>query len=252
MLKKRIIPCLDVKNGRVVKGKKFTDIQDVCEPTELASYYSNAGADELVFYDITASSDNHETSLDFVKAVAACINIPFSVGGGVRSLEDFDRILKNGADKVSINSSAYKSPGLINAAAKKYGNQCVVVSMDVKKVKGVYKVFIHGGRKETEKEAVDWAKEVVKRGAGELVINSIDVDGMQSGYDTVLLKSITEAVNVPIIASGGAGLLEHFLEAIDAGVDGVLAASVFHYKTIEIKTLKAYLQNNSIAVRMIK
>lgn len=251
MLAKRIIPCLDVNKGRVVKGVKFENLVDVASPVEMAKYYTNHGADELVFYDITASYETRQTSLKFVKQVADEINIPFSVGGGVRSLEDFDLILKSGADKVSINSSAVKTPSLISQAAQKYGNQCVVVSIDAKKVNGSYSVFINGGRTSTNLDAINWAKEVVRLGAGEIVLNSIDEDGMKGGYDLNLLKDITDAVNVPVIASGGAGILSHFSDAIlKSNVDGVLAASVFHYRDIEITSLKAYLKEKGVEIRL--
>jgi len=248
MLTKRIIPCLDVRNGRVVKGKKFMNIKDVASPTEMAAYYSKEGADELVFYDITASHENRETSLEFVKQVADEINIPFCVGGGVNTIEDFDKILKSGADKVSINSSAVKTPSLITEGAKKYGNQCVVVSIDAKLVGDQYQVFIKGGRENTGLNAIDWAQKAVELGAGELVINSIDEDGMKNGYDVVLLEKIAEAVNVPIIASGGAGTMDHFVEGARVA-DGILAASVFHNKEIKIQDLKTYLYNNNVKVR---
>jgi len=248
MLAKRIIPCLDVRDGRVVKGQKFMNIKDVASPTEMAAFYSNEGADELVFYDITASHENRETSLEFVKQVADEINIPFCVGGGVNSIEDFDRILKSGADKVSINSSAVKNPSLISEGARKYGNQCVVVSIDAKLVGDQYQVFIKGGRENTGLNAIDWAMKAVVLGAGELVINSIDEDGMKKGYDTVLLEMISKVVNVPIIASGGAGTMEHFVEGASVA-DGILAASVFHNKEIKIQDLKTYLYNNNVKVR---
>ena len=248
MLAKRIIPCLDVRDGRVVKGQKFMNIRDVASPTEMAAFYSKEGADELVFYDITASHENRETSLEFVKLVADEINIPFCVGGGVNSIEDFDKILKSGADKVSINSSAVKNPSLISEAARKYGNQCVVVSIDAKLVGDQYQVFIKGGRENTGLNAIDWAMKAVVLGAGELVINSIDEDGMKNGYDVVLLEKIAEAVNVPIIASGGAGTMDHFVEGARVA-DGILAASVFHNKEIKIQDLKTYLYNNNVKVR---
>lgn len=251
MLTKRIIPCLDVRDGRVVKGKKFTDIKDVDSPEALAKYYSDAGADELVFYDITASSEKRKTSLEFIKKVSDCINIPFCVGGGVNSIEDFDIILKSGADKVSINSSAVKKTALITEAALKYGNQCVVVSIDAKKHFDGWNVYINGGRIDTGLDVVEWAKKVVGLGAGELVINSIDEDGMKKGYDLVLLDEITKAVNVPVIASGGAGKMIDFYEAISrSNVDGVLAASVFHYKEIVIRDLKKFLKNMNISIRL--
>ncbi|MCH4888521.1 imidazole glycerol phosphate synthase subunit HisF [Acidaminobacter sp. JC074] len=250
MLAKRIIPCLDVRDGRVVKGQKFQNIKDVASPTDMAAFYSAEGADELVFYDITASHENRETSLKFVKQVADEINIPFCVGGGVNTIEDFDRILKSGADKVSINSSAVKSPDLIAEGARKYGNQCVVVSIDAKLVDGVYRVFVKGGRENTGLDAIEWAKEAVALGAGELVINSIDEDGMKNGYDLKLLELISGAVNVPIIASGGAGIMDHFVEGAQLA-DGILAASVFHNKAIKISELKEYMYKNNIEVRRL-
>lgn len=252
MLKKRIIPCLDVRSGRVVKGKKFQNIVDVADPVEMAAFYAEAGADELVFYDITASSDNRATQVQFVEAVSKAINIPFTVGGGVKTLEDFDSILKSGADKVSINSSAVLNPQLITDAALKYGNQCVVVSMDVKRIGDSYKVLTHGGRQESKLQAIDWAIEAVSRGAGELVINSVDEDGMHEGYDISLLSLITEAVSVPVIASGGAGCIEDFAQVFKStSVTGALAASVFHYQTISINKLKNYLNDIKIPVRLI-
>ena len=251
MLAKRIIPCLDVKNGRVVKGKKFKNIVDIDDPEVLGKFYNEQGADELVFYDITASNEDRKISLDFVEKVAQNIDIPFCVGGGVRTIDDFIKILRRGADKVSINSSAVKNPSLITEAAMKFGAQCVVLSMDVKKVNNKWNVFINGGRKDTEIDAIEWAKKGVELGAGELVINSIDEDGMKNGYDIELLKLITDCVSVPVIASGGAGKMEHFYEAIrDANVDGVLAASVFHYQEIKISDLKQYLKNNKISIRI--
>ena len=247
----RIIPCLDVRNGRVVKGQKFKDIIDVDSPATLGEFYSNSGADELVFYDITASSDKRDISLEFVEKVAAKINIPFCVGGGIRTIADFTTVLDKGADKISINSAAVKNPQLIKDAAKKFGTQCVVLALDVKKnTQGIYKVYIDGGRIETELEAIAWAKEGVRLGAGELVINSIDEDGMKNGYDISLLKQITDAVDVPVIASGGAGKMEHFYEAIrDANVDAVLAASVFHFGEVSINELKDYLAEKGVAVK---
>ncbi len=250
MLTKRIIPCLDVRDGRVVKGVQFQNIKDIASPVELAEFYMSEGADELVFYDITASHEKRGATLDFVAAVADCINIPFCVGGGVKTVEDFDRILKSGADKVSINSSAIENPNLIKEASKKYGNQCVVVSIDVKNIEGSYKVVTHGGRSNTGLDAIEWAKKAVELGAGELVINSIDEDGMKNGYDIVCLRKITDVVTVPVIASGGAGLEEHFYDAVvEANVDGILAASVFHNKIIRINDLKDYLISKNIRMR---
>jgi cyclase len=248
MLAKRIIPCLDVRDGRVVKGQKFKNIKDIASPIEMATYYSKEGADELVFYDITASYENRGTLIEVVKQVADCISIPFCVGGGVNSIEDFDIILKSGADKVSINSSAISKPELIKEASRKYGNQCVVVSIDVKKVDGEYRVFSKGGRLDTGLNAIAWAQKSVRLGAGELVINSIDEDGMKNGYDLKLLEKIASVVNVPLIASGGAGIKEHFLEGARYA-DGILAASVFHNRTIKINELKDYLSSQNITMR---
>ncbi|WP_326911244.1 imidazole glycerol phosphate synthase subunit HisF [Sedimentibacter sp. MB31-C6] len=252
MITTRIIPCLDVRNGRVVKGKKFKDIQDVDDPARLGKFYSESGADELVFYDITASNEERKTSLEFVKRVAYEINIPFSVGGGVSTIDDFKYILRSGADKVSVNSSAVKNPKLIKDASERFGNQCVVLSIDAKKNNSnSWSVYINGGRIKTELDAIQWAIEGVNLGAGEIVVNSIDEDGMKNGYDLDLLKSITDAVSVPVIASGGAGKIEHFLDAVDyANVDGILAASVFHFGEINIKDLKKYLKDNGIEIRM--
>ena len=252
MLTRRVIPCLDVRDGRVVKGKKFMDIVDVEDPEVLGEYYSRAGADELVFYDITATNDAKRISLEFIEKVAARINIPFCVGGGVNSVEDFTDILRRGADKVSVNSAAVKNPELITEASLKFGAQCVVLSMDVKKVdEGKWGVFINGGRIDTGLDALEWAREGVRLGAGELVINSIDADGMKEGYDLELLKTITSNVGVPVIASGGAGRMEDFSRAVlEADVDGVLAASVFHYKEIGIRELKEYMRSKGIEVRL--
>lgn len=251
MLARRIIPCLDVRNGRVVKGKQFSSIQDVDSPTKLGKFYSDHGADELVFYDITASNEERNISLQFVSDVAKELRIPFSVGGGVRTIDDFTTLLRNGADKVSINSAAVLNPNLIKEASERFGSQCVVLSIDAKKNDaGEYKVYINGGRKETDLEVVEWAIRGVKLGAGEIVINSINEDGMKSGYDIELLQKITSAVNIPVIASGGAGKLDDFYEAIhEANVDGVLAASVFHFGEIQINELKNYLSSKGIAMR---
>ena len=252
MLTKRIIPCLDVRNGRVVKGKKFKDIVDVDSPEVLGKYYSDCGADELVFYDITASSEDRKTSLEFVSKVAENISIPFCVGGGVSSLDDFTNILRKGADKVSINSSAVLNPNIIKEAAQKFGNQCVVLSMDVKKNdKNLWDVYIKGGREKTDLDAIEWAKKGVELGAGEIVVNSIDEDGMKNGYDIELLSKITSAVNITVVASGGAGKMEDFCKAAkEANCDGILAASVFHYGEIKIKELKEYMKKEGIEVRL--
>lgn len=252
MLAKRIIPCLDVKNGRVVKGVKFENLMDVDSPENLGKYYSDCGADELVFYDITASNEERKTSLEFVSKVAKNINIPFSVGGGVSSIDDFTSILRKGADKVSVNSAAVRNPQLIKEASLKFGAQCVVLSIDAKKNNvGSWDVYVKGGRENTGLDAILWAVEGVRLGAGEIVVNSIDEDGMKSGYDIELLKKITTAVNVPVIASGGAGNMENFYEAVEyANVDGLLAASVFHFGEIKIEDLKKYLKNKKIEIRL--
>lgn len=252
MLAKRIIPCLDVRNGRVVKGKQFKDIVDVDAPEKLGKFYSDNGADELVFYDITASSDERKTSLEFVKRVADEINIPFSVGGGVSTLADFTEILRNGADKVSVNSAAVRNPELIREASERFGAQCVVLSIDAKKNdQGSWTVFTKGGREDTGMDAVQWAVKGVSLGAGEIVVNSIDKDGMKDGYDTELLSQITSRVRVPVIASGGAGEMKHFKEVVEkSDVDGILAASVFHFGEINIMELKKYLKANGIEVRV--
>jgi len=252
MLAKRIIPCLDVRNGRVVKGKKFQNIIDVDSPEVLAEYYSRCGADELVFYDITASNEDRKTSLEFVEKVAANITIPFCVGGGVSSVDDFTDILRKGADKVSVNTAAVENPRLLREASLKYGAQCVVLSIDAKKnEKDSWDVYIKGGREKTDLDVIEWAVEGVKLGVGEIVINSIDEDGMKKGYDIELLKRVTESVNVPVVASGGAGRPEDFYDAIKYGsVDAVLAASVFHYGEIRIQDLKKYLKEGGIEVRI--
>ena len=252
MLAKRIIACLDVRNGRVVKGTKFTDIKDVDSPEKLAKFYSDNSVDELVFYDITASNEERKTSLEFVERVAQVINIPFSAGGGVSTIEDFKYILRKGADKVSVNSAAVRNPQLIREASMAFGSQCVVLSMDVKKNdEGSWSVYVKGGREKTELDAIEWAITAAELGAGEIVVNSIDEDGMKNGYDLELLRRITSVVNIPVIASGGAGKKEHFLDAIqNAGVDGVLAASVFHFGDIKVPELKRYLKENGAEIRM--
>ena len=252
MLAKRIIPCLDVRDGRVVKGRRFTDIVDVDDPAKLGVRYSREGADELMFYDITASNEGRKTSLSFVQKVAEQIDIPFSVGGGVKSVEDFKCILRSGADKVSVNSAAVQRPQLIKEAAARFGNQCVVLSIDAKRnAAGSWSVYIKGGRQDTGIDAVEWAVSGVALGAGGIVINSIDADGMKGGYDLELLRSITRRVRVPVIASGGAGRLEHFLDAVRlADADGILAASVFHYGEVTVGELKRYLSENGVTVRL--
>lgn len=252
MITKRIIPCLDVKDGRVVKGVNFTGLGDVSSPVELGKYYSDCGADELVFYDITASSDGRKLFTDILCEVARTIFIPLTVGGGINTVEDFDRVLKCGADKVSVNSGAIKNPALISAAAEKYGSQCVVISADIKRVGGEFRVFARGGRDDTGMEAISWIKRCVGLGAGEVVVNSIDTDGVKGGFDLEMLKAVCDAVNVPVIASGGAGKAEDFvtlfkeLPQVDAG----LAASVFHFGEVKIKDLKMLLRENGINVRL--
>lgn len=251
MITKRIIPCLDVKDGRVVKGANFVGLKDVNDPVELAKYYNNSMADELVFYDITASYENRNLFVQTLERVAKEIFIPLTVGGGINKIEDFDRVLKSGADKVSVNSGAVKNPNLIREAAEKYGNQCVVLSVDIKKVGQKYSVFVKGGRENTNIDAIEWVINGEKNGAGELVINSIDTDGIKNGFDIYLLKEIADNVSIPIIASGGAGTMEHFKEVFEVkGVDAGLAASIFHFKEIDIKDLKEYLKNNNIKVRL--
>lgn len=249
MLAKRIIPCLDVDHGRVVKGQQFQDLKDVADPATLAMKYAEEGADELVFYDITASSDARKIGHRFVKAVAHHINIPFAVGGGITSLDDITFILRQGADKVSLNTAAVLDPTFIQAAAEKFGSQCIVLSIDAKKVGDSYVVFTHGGRQPTTLDVVRWAKKGVELGAGELVLNTIDTDGQQNGYDTDLITTIAKQVNVPVIASGGAGQLQDFVNAALAGADGLLAASVFHYQTLTIQAVKDILHEHQIPVR---
>lgn len=250
MLARRIIPCLDVKDGRVVKGTKFADIKDVDDPKALGRRYSLEGADELVFYDITASAEARDISMQFVEDVARELNIPFCVGGGIKSMEDIARVLRKGADKVSINSAAITNPSLITKGAKKYGSQCIVLSMDVKEEDGEYVVYQNGGRKKTALNAIDWAVEGVRLGAGELVINSMNYDGMKEGFDIKLLQEITSKVNVPVIASGGAGSIQDFIElGTKTNVDGYLAASVFHFGEIAISDLKNALNTEGIPVR---
>ena len=252
MITKRIIPCLDVKDGRVVKGVNFLGLSDVSSPVELAKYYSDNGADELVFYDITASSDGRALFTDILCEVAKTIFIPLTVGGGINSVSDFDRVLKCGADKVSVNSGAIKNPNLIYEAAKLYGDQCVVISADVKRVDGVFRVFAKGGRENTGLEAVEWIKRCVGNGAGEVVLNSIDTDGVKGGFDLEMLDAVCNAVNVPVIASGGAGGVSHFIDLFKAlpKVDAGLAASIFHFGEVAIPDLKKELAKNNIPVRI--
>jgi len=251
MLKKRIIPCLDVRNGQVVKGVQFEGIKEIASPVALGKKYSEEGADELVFYDITASKEDRQIFQDFVSEVAREINIPFCVGGGIQSIEDFSLVLKCGADKVSINSAAVRNPQLIKEASEKFGAQCVVLSVDCKKVgESQWQVFVRGGSENTEMDVLKWIERGVALGAGEIVVNSIDSDGMKDGYDLELLSAIRKRVNVPIIASGGAGKLEDFYEAATVSdVDGILAASVFHYGEISIRELKDYLIGRGVPMR---
>lgn len=251
MITKRIIPCLDVRNGRVVKGINFEGIQDVADPVEMARFYNENGADELVFYDITASVEERKLFSDILTDVASQIFIPLTVGGGINGLEDFDRVLKCGADKVSVNSGAIRNPDIIEQGAKKYGDQCVVLSMDIKRVDGVFRLFSKGGRENTGIDALQWAVDGVNRGAGELVVNSIDTDGVKEGFDLEMLDAIASRVSVPIIASGGAGKMEDFSELFKhSGMDAGLAASIFHFKEINILDLKTYLRKEGVEVRL--
>ncbi len=251
MITKRIIPCLDVKDGRVVKGVNFNNLNDVSSPVTLGKFYSDCGADELVFYDITASSDGRKLFTDILTEVAQNVFIPLTVGGGINTIEDFDRVLKCGADKVSVNSGAIRNPDLVKQGALKYGDQCVVISVDVKRVDGKFTVFSKGGRENTGIEAISWIKKCVSNGAGEVVVNSIDTDGVKKGFDIELLKEVCSAVNVPVIASGGAGSIQDFvtlfkeIPTIDAG----LAASIFHFGEVKIADLKKNLKENGIIVR---
>lgn len=252
MITKRIIPCLDVKNGRVVKGVNFQGLSDVSSPVELGKYYSDNGADELVFYDITASSENRGLFTDILKEVASTIFIPLTVGGGINTLDDFDRVLKCGADKVSVNSGAIRNPDLIYQAAKRYGDQCVVLSVDAKRVDGKFTVFSKGGRENTGMDALEWIKRGVDNGAGEIVLNSIDTDGVKKGFDLEMLKAVSDIVSVPVIASGGAGCVEDFIKLFKTldKVDAGLAASIFHFGEVKINELKRTLKANGIEVRI--
>ena len=251
MLAKRIIPCLDVKDGRVVKGTNFQGLRDMADPVEMARFYNAAGADELVFYDITASAEGRALFTDILRAVASEVFIPLTVGGGIRTLEDFDRVLKCGADKVSVNSGAIADPDLIGAAAKRYGDQCVVLSMDVKRVDGEFRLFVKGGREDTGIDALDWAVRGVEAGAGEIVLNSIDTDGVKQGFDLEMLDALAARVDVPIVASGGAGKMEDFAALFThPGMDAGLAASIFHTRQVEIRALKEFLRDRGVAVRL--
>lgn len=250
MYAKRIIPCLDVKNGRVVKGMSFVNLVDAGDPVECAKQYDKQGADELVFLDITASSDSRNIVTDMVRRVADSIFIPFTVGGGIRSVDDFNEILRAGADKVSVNSAAIKRPELINEASQKFGSQCVVVAIDAKRKGESWEVYINGGRVPMGIDAVEWAVECERRGAGEILLTSMDEDGQKKGYDLALTRAVSEKVNIPVIASGGAGALEHFYDAFTEGkADAVLAASLFHFGEIPIPELKKYLRDKNISVR---
>ena len=252
MITKRIIPCLDVKNGRVVKGVNFASLSDVSSPVELGKYYSDSGADELVFYDITASAEGRALFTDILREVAETIFIPLTVGGGINTVDDFDRVLKCGADKVSVNSGAIRNPQLVCDAAKKYGSQCVVLSVDVKRVDGEFHVFARGGREDTGMEAIDWIRREVALGAGEVVVNSIDTDGVRNGFDLALLGRVLDAVHVPVIASGGAGSAEDFVTLFNAlpQIDAGLAASIFHFGEVRIPELKRKLKEEKIEVRL--
>ena len=252
MITKRIIPCLDVKNGRVVKGVNFLNLADVSSPVSLAKYYSENGADELVFYDITASAEGRALFTDVLREVASTIFIPLTVGGGINTVDDFDRVLKCGADKVSVNSGAIRNPKLIEEAAKKYGDQCVVISADVRRVDGVFRVFAKGGRENTGMEAIEWIRRCVGMGAGEVVLNSMDTDGVKQGFDLEMLDAVCRVVKVPVIASGGAGCIQDFTKLFQTlpGVDAGLAASIFHFGEVAIQDLKQELRNNGINVRL--
>ncbi len=253
MITKRIIPCLDVKDGRVVKGVNFQGLNDVSSPITLAKYYSECGADELVFYDITASSDGRKIFTDILTETAKSVFIPLTVGGGINTIEDFDRVLKCGADKVSVNSGAIRNPNLIYQAAKLYGDQCVVISADVKRVDGVFRVFAKGGRENTGMEAIEWIKRCVNNGAGEVVLNSIDTDGVKKGFDLEMLDAVCNAVSVPVIASGGAGKIEDFITLFNTlpKVDAGLAASIFHFGEVKISDLKNEMAKANISTRLL-
>ena len=253
MFTKRIIPCLDVNAGRVVKGVNFVDLKDAGDPVEIAKAYDQAGADELVFLDITASSDARGTVVDMVRKVAECVFIPFTVGGGIRTVDDFRALLREGADKISINSSAINTPELIHEAADKFGSQCVVVAIDAKRRAdgSDWNIYKNGGRIDVGIDAMEWAKKVESLGAGEILLTSMDCDGTKAGYDLELTRAIADSVSIPVIASGGAGKLEHFREALtEGGADAALAASLFHYKELEIKEVKEYLRENGVSVRL--
>ncbi len=249
---KRVIPCLDIKNGRVVKGVQFLNLKDAGDPAEVAAAYTKEGADEVVFLDITASADNRSTQLEWVREVASRLFIPFTVGGGIRTVEDFRAILREGADKISVNSAAIMNPRLISDAADKFGSQCVVVAIDAKRREdgSGWNIYKNGGRVDMGMDAVEWAMEAERRGAGEILLTSMDCDGTKSGYDLELTKAVADAVGIPVIASGGAGKPEHFYEALEAGAEAVLAASLFHYRELEIMQVKEYLRGRGISVRL--
>ena len=252
MITKRIIPCLDVRDGEVVKGVNFEGLKSVASPVDLAREYSKSGADELVFYDITASAEGRRLFTDILKETAANVFIPLTVGGGINSLDDFDRVLKSGADKVSVNSGAIKDPSLVSKAAKLYGDQCVVLSVDIKRVGGTFRVFAKGGREDTGLEAIEWIKRCTGEGAGEVVVNSIDTDGVKKGFDIEMLRAVCDAVSVPVIASGGAGCIDDFIRLFKElpKVDAGLAASIFHFGEVSIKELKEKMAENGIAARI--
>ena len=251
MLARRIIPCLDVRDGRVVKGTNFLLLRDMADPVDMARFYNDSGADELVFYDITASAEGRNLFTNILRRVAGEIFIPLTVGGGIRTLDDFDRVLKCGADKVSVNSGAIADPGLIAAGARKYGDQCVVLSMDVKRVEGRFRLFAKGGREDTGIDAMEWAVKGAAAGAGEIVLNSIDTDGVRRGFDLEMLDELASRVNIPIVASGGAGRMEDFAELFThPGVDAGLAASIFHTRQVEISALKTYLRDLGVPMRV--
>ena len=250
MLKNRIIPCLDVKNGRVVNGINFVDLKDAGDPVEQAKIYSDGGADEICFLDITASNENRDTIYDVVKETSKKCFVPLTVGGGVRSVDDINKLLNCGADKVSINTAAVQNPSVVKESSKKFGSQCIVVAIDAKKNGDKWEIFTHGGRKETRINAIEFALKMEKSGAGELLVTSMDKDGTQSGYDIELMKTISESVNIPVIASGGVGTLDHLVDGIKSGASAVLAASIFHYGTYSVNEAKQYLASKDIPVRI--
>lgn len=253
MLAKRIIPCLDVRDGRVVKGVNFVGIKDVGDPVECAAMYDKQGADEIVFLDITATHEGRGTIVDVVRRTAKQVFVPLTVGGGIRTVEDFREILRAGADKVSVNSSAVKNPNLIREAAEQFGSQCVVVAIDAKRIDGSFHVVVHGGRIDTGLDAVAWAKQAEALGAGELLLTSMDTDGTKNGFDLELLNAVTDVVNIPVIASGGCGRLEHFSEVFEkSGADAALAASLFHYRELTVGQVKAHLKEHGIPVRLVE